>query len=150
MTKLTRRQFVIVGGSALGVAAFGFGPAQAKSNGYEEYISKFTGGKTPVEGKLTLDMPEIAENGNTVPLTIVVDSPMTKDNYVKQVMIVADGNPSPTVGTFHFTPSLGKADASTRIRLAKTQNVHAIAEMSDGSFYSTKREVKVTIGGCGG
>ena len=150
MTKLTRRQFVIVGGSALGVAAFGFGPAQAKGNGYDEYISKFTGGKSAAEGKLTLDMPEIAENGNTVPLTISVDSPMTTDNYVKRVMVVADGNPSPTVGTFHFTPSSGTADVSTRIRLAKTQNVHAVAEMSDGSFYTAKREVKVTIGGCGG
>jgi len=150
MTIFTRRQFMVVSGSAIGVAALGLGPVLAKSDGINEQVSKFTGGKTAKEGKLTLDMPEIAENGNTVPLTINVESPMTEGDYVKQVLIIAESNPNPSVGTFHFTPSSGKAEASTRIRLAKTQNVIAVAEMSDGSFYTAKREVKVTIGGCGG
>ena len=150
MIELTRRQFVVVSGSVIGAAALGFGPALAKSDEAHASITKFTGGKSATEGKLTLDMPEIAENGNTVPLTVTVESPMTEGDYVKQVLIVAESNPSPSVGTFHFTPSSGKAEASTRIRLAKTQNVIAVAEMSDGSFYTTKREVKVTIGGCGG
>ena len=94
--------------------------------------------------------PEIAENGNSVPVTVEVDSPMTDGDYVASVTILADGNPNPEVATFHFTPLSGTAAATTRIRLAKTQNVVAIAKMSDGSTFSDRKEVKVTIGGCGG
>jgi sulfur-oxidizing protein SoxY len=105
---------------------------------------------TPSEGRITLDLPQIAENGNTVPLTVEVDSPMSEADYCKAVHIFAEGNPLPNVASFRFTPACGQAFASTRIRLAKTQNVIAVAEMSDGSLYTTKAEVKVTIGGCGG
>ncbi len=75
---------------------------------------------------------------------------MTKDDYVKSVMLLADGNPLPGVATFHFTPMSGEASATTRIRLAKTQNVVAVAQMSNGEVYMDKKQVKVTIGGCGG
>lgn len=75
---------------------------------------------------------------------------MTDDSYVESVTIFAEGNPNPEVATFHFTPMSGAAAATTRIRLAKTQNVIAVAKMSDGSTYSDRKEVKVTIGGCGG
>ena len=95
-------------------------------------------------------MPQIAENGNSVPVTVSVDSPMTADNYVKAVHIVAEANPDPAVASFQFTPMSGKAEVSTRMRLARTQQIVAVAEMSDGSIYSAKTEVKVTIGGCGG
>lgn len=113
-------------------------------------IAAFAGDASPVEGTITLTAPEIAENGNTVPISISVDSPMTEDSYVESVTILAEGNPSPAVATFHFTPASGVARASTRMRLAKTQNVIAVAKMNDGSVFTDTRNVKVTIGGCGG
>ena len=85
-----------------------------------------------------------------MPITLSVESPMTKSDYVKRVLVVTDGNPRAAVATFHFSPSSGTAAASTRMRLIKTQNVIAVAEMSDGSFYMATKQVKVTIGGCGG
>jgi sulfur-oxidizing protein SoxY len=102
-----------------------------------------------VRGKVKLELPEIAENGNTVPMTVSVDVPMTAESYVEEVMIVAEGNPNPGVISFRFTPS-SVAEANTRIRLAETQNVIAVARMNDGSVFSDVRQVKVTIGGCGG
>lgn len=149
MKNFTRRQALAIGGSAIITAAVGIKPVFA-ANDSQELIGKFTGGKSANEGKITLDLPEIAENGNTVPLSLTVDSPMTKDNYVKRVIVVADGNPRGAVATFHFSPASGAAEASTRMRLAKTQNIVAVAEMSDGSFYTASKQVKVTVGGCGG
>ncbi|MBX2884127.1 MAG: thiosulfate oxidation carrier protein SoxY [Granulosicoccus sp.] len=113
-------------------------------------IDTFTGGADSGSGALTLTAPEIAENGNTVPIAVMVESPMTADSYVESIMIVAEDNPRPEVATFHFTPASGIAKASTRMRLAKTQNVIAIAKMNDGSVFSDSKNVKVTIGGCGG
>ncbi|RMF11462.1 MAG: thiosulfate oxidation carrier protein SoxY [Alphaproteobacteria bacterium] len=150
MKRYSRRETLKLGLAAGLAVALAPRMAFAKADDAQALINKFTGGKTPSEGKVTLQMPEIAENGNTVPLTVSVESPMTKDNYVKRVLIVADGNPRPEVATFNFTPRSGVAEASTRMRMAKTQNIIAVAEMSDGSFHMTKRQVKVTIGGCGG
>lgn len=124
--------------------------ALAPSEATQAAMDEFTGGTAPTEGTITLNAPEIAENGNTVPIDISVDSPMTDDNYVTEVAIFADGNPTPKVATFKFSTMSGKADASTRIRLAKTQDVIAVAKMSDGTSYMTSKSVKVTIGGCGG
>jgi sulfur-oxidizing protein SoxY len=102
------------------------------------------------EGKILVKAPEVAENGNTVPITVSIESPMTEADYVRSVHIVADGNPAPGIASFTFTPASGKAEAQLRIRLAQTQTVIAVAEMSDGSLWTATREVKVTIGGCGG
>jgi sulfur-oxidizing protein SoxY len=146
---LTRRQALCVGGCAFVVAAIGVSPVYA-ANDSTDILKKFTGGKEAKAGRVSLDLPEIAENGNTVPLGVSVESPMTEADYVKRVIVVADANPNAGVATFHFSPASGVAEASTRMRLSKTQNVIAVAEMSDGSFYMTKRQVKVTIGGCGG
>lgn len=126
------------------------GPASATSATAEEALKKLTGGKPTKTGRVHIKLPPIAENGNTVPMTISVDSPMTEKDYVKAVYVVADGNPRPDVATFHFSPMSGKSEASTRIRMAKTQNVIAIAEMNDGTLYRATQNVKVTIGGCGG
>lgn len=149
---VTRRHVLVVMGAA-GVAA-GTGmlsrPAAADAAAVEEAIKSVTGGKQAQEGRITLELPQIAENGNTVPIGLAVDSPMTDGDYVKTVHIFAEGNPQPSVASFHFTPMSGAAKASTRMRLARTQNVVAVAEMSDGSFYRETVEVKVTIGGCGG
>lgn len=147
---LNRRETLILG-SAFG-AAFALNPvaAVATADQVKENIMKFTGGADASEGGIDLSTPEIAENGNTVPIKFSVDSPMTKDSYVKRVTILAEGNPNPEVVTFNFTPLSGEAAASTSMRLAKTQNVVAVAEMSDGTFKMVKNQVKVTIGGCGG
>jgi sulfur-oxidizing protein SoxY len=113
-------------------------------------IQKLYGDKKMESGKIKLEVPEIAENGLVVPVNIDVESPMTDKDYVKAVHVFADGNPAPGVVSYKFTPACGKASASTRMRLAQTQNIICIAEMSDGKLYSTKANVKVTIGGCGG
>jgi sulfur-oxidizing protein SoxY len=153
---VNRRQIVTNGAMALGAAAMGMtvlglsaGPAFAK-NDSDETIQKFTGGKKPAEGRVKLDLPEIAENGNTVPMTVTVESPMTEQSHVTEVLIIADGNPRSGVARFHFSPASGAAEANTRIRLASSQNVVAVAKMNDGSFFMASKEVKVTIGGCGG
>ncbi len=124
--------------------------AQEAAPKAEDDIKAFTGGTEAREEGVSIEMPEIAENGNTVPLKVSVESPMTAEAHVKRVLIVADGNPRPGVATFKFSPRSGEAIASTRIRLAKTQNVIAVAELSDGTFVMAKKAVKVTIGGCGG
>ena len=113
-------------------------------------FKKAFGEKTAKEGKIKLDLPTIAENGLVVPLNFEVESPMTPTDYVKSVHFFADGNPNPLVAAFHFTPLVPKAAAQVRIRLAQTQNIVAYAEMSNGDVYTAKKEVKVTIGGCGG
>ncbi|CAN5395441.1 thiosulfate oxidation carrier protein SoxY [soil metagenome] len=113
-------------------------------------IKKLYGDKKMDSGKIKLDVPEIAENGLVVPVNVDVESPMTDKDYVKAVHVFADGNPLPGVVTYKFTPASGKASASTRMRLAQTQNIVCVAEMSDGSLYMAKSNVKVTIGGCGG
>lgn len=113
-------------------------------------IDRLRGSRTPQEGRITLRAPPIAENGNTVPLTVSVESPMTAADHVKAIHVFADKNPTPDVATFHLTPAMGRASADTRIRLGQTQDVVALAEMSDGTLFMTRAEVKVTIGGCGG
>jgi sulfur-oxidizing protein SoxY len=144
-----RREALALAAGAAGAIALGAPQALAK-NDADEAIKKFTGGKTPVEGKVKLDLPEIAENGNTVPMTVTVDSPMTEASHVTDVLVVANENPRSGVVTFHFSPASGVAEANTRIRLAATQDVIAVAKMNDGSFYMATKQVKVTIGGCGG
>lgn len=154
LSALTRREALLLAAGATMVAAGGVvlksGTANADEKMTNEAITKLIGDKKPAEGKITLELPQIAENGNTVPVGISVDSPMTADNYVKSVHLFAEGNPLPDVASLHFTPMSGKAQAATRMRLAGTQNVVAVAEMSDGSVFRTQQEVKVTIGGCGG
>jgi sulfur-oxidizing protein SoxY len=113
-------------------------------------IKKLYGDKPLGSGKIKLDVPEIAENGLVVPINIDVESPMTDADYVKAVHVFADGNPLPGIVTYRFAPACGKASASTRMRLAQTQNIICVAEMSNGNLHMAKANVKVTIGGCGG
>jgi sulfur-oxidizing protein SoxY len=148
MTSVNRREALALGAGALVSAAF-VAPAQA-ANDAADLIKKFTGGKTAAEGKVKLDLPEIAENGNTVPMTVFVESPMSEQSYVTEVLVVGDGNPNGGMAKFHFSPLSGAAEANTRIRLAASQNITAVAKMNDGSFFTASKQVKVTIGGCGG
>jgi sulfur-oxidizing protein SoxY len=148
---LSRRQFTL--GVAAGMAVLGLPLAvvgQDASETWEQAIKKVLGDAKPIEGKLVIDMPEIAENGNTVPFTISVDSPMSETDRVNVIHVIATANPQPGVAVFRFSPLSGKATVASRMRLARTQDVISIAELSDGRFLMSKRNVKVTIGGCGG
>jgi sulfur-oxidizing protein SoxY len=151
MRQLSRRAALALGATGAAFTIVGWNDSVlAGAKEAADQIAKFTGGKTPEKSKVSIDLPEIAENGNTVPLMVSVDSPMTADNHVSEIMVVAEGNPNPGVVTFNFTPMAGKAEASTRIRLATTQNVIAVAKTSKGEFFTGQKLVKVTIGGCGG
>ena len=141
---------IAIGAAAAAASSAAPGHAFAAKNDADDLIRKFTGGKTAAEGRVRLDLPEIAENGNAVPMTVSVESPMTEQSYVSDVLVVAEGNPRGGVATFHFSPASGVAEVNTRIRLAETENVIAIAKMNDGTVFKTSKQVKVTIGGCGG
>ncbi|MEJ1161991.1 thiosulfate oxidation carrier protein SoxY [Prosthecomicrobium sp. N25] len=146
----TRRQTLAAGAIAAFAAALAPRLALATEADVAGELKKLYGDKSFAEGRIKLDIPQIAENGLVVPLNIDVESPMTEADHVKAVHVFADGNPLPQVLTYQFTPESGKASASTRIRLAQTQNVICVAEMSDGKLFTAKANVKVTIGGCGG
>ncbi|MBW4709143.1 thiosulfate oxidation carrier protein SoxY [Roseobacter sp. YSTF-M11] len=137
--ELTRRNAILMGSGAILAAGL---PLRAWAVG-EEAIAAFTGGAPVGEGDITLTAPEIAENGNTVPIEVSSGS-------ASEIMVLALGNPTPSVATFKFGKLAGSRAASTRIRLAGTQDVVAIAKLEDGSFVQAKATVKVTIGGCGG
>ena len=147
-----RRDFLVGAAALATLSALLTGPTagQDRPATLDEALKKIMGDAKPADGKISLELPEIAENGNTVPFTLSVDSPMTETNYVKSMHIFAGGNPQVDVASFNFTPESGKAAASSRMRLAKTQDVVVVAELSDGKFLLGKRTVKVTIGGCGG
>lgn len=150
--KINRREALALSGGAAVLAMIGLpvSIAHASMEDADKAIMDFTGGKSPEAGKITLTAPEIAENGNTVPIAVSVESAMAGDDLVQSVIILADGNPNPAVATFNFTEASGTAAATTRMRLAQTQNVIAVARMADGSVFMDKKQVKVTIGGCGG
>lgn len=137
--KISRRDAMALG---LGATAASFLPLPALAS-VDDIIAGFTGGAEIGEGGITLTAPEIAENGNTVPVSVAAPG-------ATAIAMIASGNPNPAVGTFNFGELAGSQSASTRIRLAGTQDVIAIAKMGDGSFVQTAQTVKVTIGGCGG
>ena len=130
-------------GLGLGAMALPILPVGASAATVDELIAEFTGGADMADTGVTLTAPEIAENGNTVPISVEAPG-------ASAIMVLAAGNPTPPVGTFNFGPLAGSRSASTRIRLAKTQDVIAIAKLEDGTFARTSAEIKVTIGGCGG
>ena len=146
---LGRRDFILGATAIAALSTLLPGLANAQTPAADP-IKALLGNATAAEGKINLELPEIAENGNTVPFTVSVDSAMTEQDFVKAVHIIAAGNPRPEIGSYFFTADAGKASTSSRMRLAKTQDIVAVAEMSDGKFYMSKRTVKVTIGGCGG
>lgn len=142
---IERREFLVVSGSLTAVALTGVPVfAQDPAPTIEEVLAEFSGGAEIVDGEgVTLDAPEIAENGNTVPISVSADG-------ATEILVLASGNPVPEVAVFKFGELAGQHAASTRIRLAKTQDLLAIAKLADGSLVRTSKNVKVTIGGCGG
>jgi sulfur-oxidizing protein SoxY len=142
-----RREALTAGAGAL-AASVGLATGSALAlNDYADQIKAFTGGRTPVEGRMRLELPELAENGNTVPLSVAVDAP--EATRVQEILVVAPANPNARVIRFRFS-AMSVPEASTRIRLAETQDVIAVAKLDDGTFLSVSRQIKVTIGGCGG
>jgi sulfur-oxidizing protein SoxY len=146
----SRREFI--GLAAGGAAALVLAPSTSSASPemVASEVKKLFGDRVAAEGKIKLDLPSIAENGLVVPLAFEIESPMTDADYVKSVHFFAEGNPNPMVAAFHFTPLAPKAAGAIRIRLAQSQNIIAYAEFSDGKIYTARKEVKVTIGGCGG
>ena len=135
----TRRETLALGGAAALTFVLPFRANAAA----EDLINEFTGGAALADSGVELDAPEIAENGNTVPISVSAPG-------ASAIMVLAAGNPTPGVATFNFGPLAASQAASTRIRLAGTQDVIAIAKLEDGSFARSAKNVKVTIGGCGG
>ena len=135
----TRRDTLALGMGAVALTVLPFRVNAA----VDDVIAEFTGGATMADSGVTLTAPEIAENGNTVPISV-------ESGGAVAIMVLAAGNPTPGVATFNFGELAGAHAASTRIRLAGTQDVIAIAKMADGSFARASSNVKVTIGGCGG
>ena len=147
----TRRQFL---GFAGGIAVAGaipivtVRPLQATPAMLASAIRNVVGSAEVHTGKVKLDIPPLVENGNTVPMMVSVDSPMTAEDHVKSIHVFNEKNPQPNIGNFYLSALSGRAQVSTRIRLADSQKVTAIARLSDGSFWQTSVDVVVTLAAC--
>jgi len=145
--RITRRDALILGGLAAAGAASPT-PSIAVPGQMEAAIRKVIGDAKVQKGKVTLDLPPLVENGNSVPMTVTVASPMTAENRVKAIHVFNEKNPQANVISVQFGPRAGKAEIATRIRLADTQKLTAIAELSDGTYWSDTQEVVVTLAAC--
>ena len=149
--KATRRRFLGLAGSAavLGaVPVVTLRPAEATPATLATAIRNLVGAAAVRTGKIKLDIPPLVENGNTVPMTVSVSSPMTSEDFVKRIHVFNEKNPQPNIGNYYLGPRAGRAQVSTRIRLADSQKVVAIAHLSDGSFWSATADVVVTLAAC--
>jgi sulfur-oxidizing protein SoxY len=147
----TRRHFLaLAGGAAVAgtVPVLTIRPADAASATLAAAIRNVVG-EAPVHiGKVKLDIPPLVENGNTVPMTVSVASPMTAEDHVKSIHVFNEKNPQPNIGNFVLGPRAGRAEVSTRIRLADSQKITAIAHLADGSFWSVSVDIVVTLASC--
>jgi sulfur-oxidizing protein SoxY len=147
----SRRQFLGLAGTAavLGAAPIvTLRPAEATPAMLAAAIRNVVGAAVVRTGKVKLDVPPLVENGNTVPMTVSVMSPMTSDDYVKSIHVFNEKNPQPNIGNFYLGPRAGRAQVSTRIRLADSQKIVAIAQLSDDTFWSASVDVVVTLAAC--
>ena len=145
----SRRQFLLLGLVATpAFAQLDPNIAAKRKAALEEAIARVTGGKEPRPGRVKLDVPPLVDNGNTVPISVTVDSPMTPADHVKTITVLTEKNPQPYVLRAHLGPRSGRASVSARGRIADTGNVIAIAELSDGSFWSDTISVVVTLSAC--
>jgi sulfur-oxidizing protein SoxY len=150
-TNTTRRQFLgLAGGAAVlgAVPIVTVRPAEATPAMLAAAIRNVVGEAEVRSGKVKLDVPPLVENGNTVPMTVSVSSPMLPDDYVKSIHVFNEKNPQPNIGNFYLGPRAGRAQISTRIRLADSQKVVAIARLSDDTFWSTSVDIVVTLAAC--
>jgi len=147
----SRREFLKTAGAAAALASglvISVTPARATPEAMKDAIRKVVGTAKVTPGRVKLELPPLSENGNTVPLTVSVESPMTPAEHVKAIHVFTELNPQPEVATFRLGPRAGRARVLTRIRLATTQTVTAITELSDGSFWSDTAAVVVTLAAC--
>jgi sulfur-oxidizing protein SoxY len=137
---------------ASGAAAQDASPALGRQESVQDGLKRIFGARPMKDGAalIKLDVPPIAENGAVVPVAVEVNAPMTPGSYVKSIWIVADKNRIPIIARATLTPDAGQAVVGANVRLGETTDVRAIVEQSDGTLLTTKREVKVTVGGCGG
>jgi sulfur-oxidizing protein SoxY len=147
----TRRRFLGLAGSAAAIGVVpgvSLRPAAATPETMTAAIRNVVGGAVVQTGKVKLDIPPLVENGNTVSMTVTVASPMTATDYVKSIHVFNEKNPQPNIGNFYLGPQSGRAQISTRIRLADSQKIIAIARLSDGSLWSVSADVVVTLAAC--
>lgn len=153
--RVNRREFAL--GSVGALAAAGLFPLAAAGQDaqpapplWETHLKAILGDRQPVADKVTLDLPEIVENGNLVPFTVAVDYQATEADYIQALHVIGTANPAPQIASFYFTPLTGIARASSRMRLLDTQEVIAVAQTSGGEFFIGRRRVEVIVGCCGG
>lgn len=141
----TASRRLVLGG---GLALLAVSPARATPEAMRAAMQGFAGGAEPRPGRVRLEMPTLVENGNAVPTTVIVDSPMTEADHVVEIALFNERNPLPDIARFTLGPRCGQAWVSTRIRLGDTQSVHALARMNDGSVWSASAELIVTLPAC--
>lgn len=144
---ISRRRLLQASGAAL--VLLNVRPAIATPENLAAALKQTFGDQRIQAGRIKIDIPQIAENGNVVPVTIDVESPMAADDYVKRIHLFSEHNPLPDIVEFELGPHNGKARVSTRIRLAKSQNVLAVAVLSDDTLWSAQALIEVTVSGCG-
>jgi len=143
-----RRRFISV---LAGLAAASLVPARASGAAIEALvplIGKITGGAPLREGRVRMEIPRLADNGNSVPLKITVESAMTAADHVRSITLLSEKNPRPLMATFHLGPKSGRAEVVTRVRIATSQRILALAQLSDGSYWWGSAEVEVTESAC--
>jgi len=148
----TRREFLLLAAASLAAPAANAqvdpNLAASRKAAFQAALRKIVGDAKVQRGRVKLQLPPLIDNGNSVPLSVAVESPMTDADHVKAIHILTEKNPLPDVVSVRLSPRAGRASLATRVRLADTQTVTAIAQMSDGSFWSDSAEVVVTLSAC--
>lgn len=146
--RMTRRHLLVIGAAGALVPVFGAPDAQATPETMRSAMAEILDGANIARGRVKLDIPTLAENGNSVSMTIDVESPMTEADHVKAIYVFSEKNPLPNIARFHLGPRAGHAKVQTSIRLAESQTITAIALMSDGTVWSDQVSVVVTLAAC--
>lgn len=148
MATLSRRRLLAAAAAGVLVTKVRLSHALPALEALQPLVRKITGGSPLREGKVTLEVPHLSDNGHAVPLKVSVASAMDERDYVREIHLLSERNPRPVMAVFHFRPESGRAEISTRVRLNGAQNLLVIAAMSDGSFWATSAEVIVTETAC--
>jgi sulfur-oxidizing protein SoxY len=143
-----RRRFISVLAGLASVPLWPARAARAQADPFAPLVRKITGGATVNAGRVTVDTPRLADNGHSVPLKVSVASPMTATDHVRSITLLSERNPRPVMATYHLGPKAGRAEVATRLRLNGSQRVLAIAQLSDGTYWSGSAEVEVTESAC--
>ena len=148
MAASARRRFLAALATAAAVPFFPVRRARAQADALKPVIARLTAGAPLREGRVKVDTPRLADNGHSVPLRVSVDSPMSAAGHVRSITLLSERNPRPLMATFYLGPRAGRAEVMTRVRLNGTQRVLAVAQLSDGTFWSGSAEVEVTESAC--